>query len=533
MSEPSPATTRRPPPPEGLVVWYRSVYWRIAFGFVATVAIVLALQAGLFLWLATTTDAIAMRSPAHVAVVAAAELGTALEADPGLDVDGWLTREFGRGPHGVFVVRLDDRLSRSGPFQVPPFLVRVARIRLRALPNGPWPDGPGAGGSALGTPGPGGSGPGGADPGGVPGTRPPEGRGPRSRRPPLQPVVAHGQTVAIVGVLPAPAGGDPLLAEFGPTLIAAGLALLIAGTALMAVLVFRPVHRRLRGLEQAAAAVGAGETAVRAPEAGGDEVASLARRFNRMAADLDARVAELRDADRSRRQLLADVSHELMTPLTAMRGYLETLALPAAVKDEATRARYLGIVTEETLRLEAIIGDLLDLARLDDGGGSLERTSVPVARLFDRAFARHQGRLDARGVTLERHIAPAAESVVGDERRLEQVLQNLVANAIRHTPPGGRIALRAAPAGDDVAIVVEDSGPGIPAEHLPHVFDRFYRVDPARDGLSIVRAVVEQHGGRVSASNGTMGGARFELRLPADAAGHRRREPVSVSGTPA
>ena len=172
----------------------------------------------------------------------------------------------------------------------------------------------------------------------------------------------------------------------------------------MAILVFRPVHRRLRGLEQAAAAVGAGETAVRAPENGGDEVASLARRFNRMAADLDARVQELHDADRSRRQLLADVSHELMTPLTAMRGYLETLALPAAVKDEATRARYLGIVTEETLRLEAIIGDLLDLARLEGGGGSFEREAVPLARLFERAFARHQGALDERGVTLERHI---------------------------------------------------------------------------------------------------------------------------------
>ena len=142
-----------------------------------------------------------------------------------------------------------------------------------------------------------------------------------------------------------------------------------------------------------------------------------------MAADLDARVQELRDAgDRSRRQLLADVSHELMTPLTAMRGYLkETLALPAAVTDEATRARHLGIVTEETLRLEAIIGDLLDLARLDGGGGSVEHEAVPLARLFDRAFARHRGASTKRGVALDRHIAAGAKAVLGDERRLEQV----------------------------------------------------------------------------------------------------------------
>jgi signal transduction histidine kinase len=516
MSEPSLAapSAADPPTEAGRVVWYRSFYWRIALGFVATVAIVLVLQAALFLWLASTNDTIAMR-PARVATVAAAELSTALEADAGLDVDAWLAREFGRGPHGVFVVR-GDRLHRSGPFDVPPFLVRMARFRLRAGDRlgemaGPSPDG-----------------------------RPPaDGRPPRPRRPPFQPVVVGGQTVAVVGVLPAPAGRDPVLAEFGPTLIAAGLALLVAGTAVMAILVFRPVHRRLRGLEQVAAAVGAGETAVRAPESGGDEVASLARRFNRMAADLDARVQELRDADRSRRQLLADVSHELMTPLTAMRGYLETLALPAAVKDEATRTRYLGIVTEETLRLEAIIGDLLDLARLDGGAGAFEREAVPLARLFERAFARHQGTLDERGVTLERHIATGAEAVLGDERRLEQVLQNLVANAVRHTPRGGRIALRAAPSGDEVVLVVEDSGPGIPAEHLPHVFDRFYRVDSARDarsggsglGLSIVRAVIEQHGGRVSAANGAMGGARFELRLPAAGGAERRALEVSASGT--
>ncbi|MEO5822670.1 MAG: HAMP domain-containing sensor histidine kinase [Vicinamibacteraceae bacterium] len=510
MSERSALTARGPGRTDGGgVIWYRSFYWRIAIGFVATVAVVLVLQAALFVWLASTNDAIAMR-PGRLAAVAAAELATALEADAQLDVDAWLAREFGRSPHGVFVVR-GDRVHRSGPFEVPPFLARMARVRSRVPET--FPDS---------------------------GDQPPPGnRPPRPRRPPFQPVVVGGQTVAVVGVLPAPGGRDPVLAEFGPTLVAAALVLLIAGTTVMAILVFRPVHRRLRGLEQAAAAVGAGETAVRAPETGGDEVASLARRFNRMAADLDARVQELRSADRSRRQLLADVSHELMTPLTAMRGYLETLALPAAVKDEATRARYLGIVTEETLRLEAIIGDLLDLARLEGGGGSFDHERVPVARLFERVYARHQGALEERGVTLDREIAPGADVVVGDERRLEQVLQNLVANAVRHTPRGGRIALRAAPDRADVVLVVEDSGAGIPAEHLPHVFDRFYRVDSARDaqsggsglGLSIVRAVIDQHGGRVSATNGTLGGARFELSLPAIGRGAPPAEPLSVFGT--
>ena len=498
--------------PRLAVVWYRSFYWRIALGFVATVAVVLALQAALFLWLASTVDAV--RSPTRLAVVAAAELGDALDADPSLDVDAWLSREFGRSPHRVFVVRPDGRTHRSGEFGLPPFLLRAAQARLRApapaaaeLPEPPEelrPDLP------------------------LPERRGPDGRAvPRfPRRQLFQPVVVKGQTAGIVGVMPAPQGRSPVFAQFGPALVAAAIGLLIAGTAVMAVVVFRPVHRRLRGLEQAAAAVGAGETAVRADEAGGDEVASLARRFNRMAADLDARVRDLREADRSRRQLLADVSHELMTPLTAMRGYLETLALPGAVKDDATRARYLRIVTEETLRLEAIIGDLLDLARLEGGGGALEREPVAIAHLFDRAFARHQGTLEERGIALERAVEPGADTVAGDERRLEQVIQNLVANAVRHTPDGGRIRLQAAAppdaGGARVAITIDDSGPGIPPEHVGHVFDRFYRVDSSRDarsggsglGLSIVRAVVERHGGTVSASNGPLGGARFELRLP-------------------
>ena len=517
------------------VVWYRSLYARIAAGFVLTVAIVLALQASLFLWLATSTDALAVQPPGRVAAVAAAELSAALEADAALDVDAWLAGAFGGGPHRVFVVRRDERVHRSGPFEPPPFLIRAARIRLRApAAGGPaWPAEPGPGVRPRDDRPRDGSAPDAAAQRGAG-----RGLGFRPRRPPLQPIVVSGAVAGVLGVLPA-TGGNPVLAQWGPTLVATALGLLVAGTAVMAVVVFRPVHRRLRDLEAAAAAVGAGETAVRAPEGGGDEVTSLARRFNRMAADLDARVRDLREADRSRRQLLADVSHELMTPLTAMRGYLETLALPAAVKDEPTRARYLGIFTEETLRLEAIIGDLLDLARLEGGGGTLEREPVPIAGLFDRAAARHEVALAEAGVTLEQSIAPGARPIVGDARRLEQALQNLVANAVRHTPRGGRVTLRAEPAGAGVRLVVEDTGTGIPAAHLPHVFDRFYRVDAARDtqsggsglGLSIVRAVIERHGGHVSAANTPGGGARFTIDLPGGDGGSDRGGRLSGSGT--
>lgn len=337
------------------------------------------------------------------------------------------------------------------------------------------------------------------------------------------PIVVDGETIGLVLVVPTGVSPFVTLREFGPTLAVAGGILLLIGTATMAFFVFQPARRRLRDLEQAAVQIGAGDTGARAPEEGGDEVTALARTFNRMAAELDARVRELQEVDRARRQLLADVSHELMTPLTAIRGYLETLALPAAVKDEETRERYLQIVTDETLRLEAIIGDLLDLARLEGGGAgaTLQREVVPVDALFARAAERHGPMLAERAVTLDTRVDPQADHVAGDGRRLEQAVQNLVANAVRHTPRGGRIGLSSAAVNGHVRLRVQDSGPGIAPEHLSRVFDRFYRVDAARDqasggsglGLSIVRAIVEAHGGNVTASSAPEGGAVFDIVL--------------------
>jgi signal transduction histidine kinase len=218
--------------------------------------------------------------------------------------------------------------------------------------------------------------------------------------------------------------------------------------------------------------------------------------------------------------LLADVSHELMTPLTAMRGYVETLGMGELELDEETRARYLAIITEETHRLERIIGDLLDLARLEGGGGTMRREPVDVTSLFDRVASRHERELRERGVTLVRDVEARAAQVTGDPDRLEQALQNLAANALRHTPDGGRITLSAAAADEGVRLRVRDSGPGIAPEHLPLIFDRFYKVDAARKaaggsglGLSIVKAIVERHGGTIVAFNDQ--GAVFEIVLPA------------------
>jgi len=192
--------------------------------------------------------------------------------------------------------------------------------------------------------------------------------------------------------------------------------------------------------------------------------------------------------------------------------------MPEFDLDESTRARYLGIVDDETARLERIIRDLLDLARFEGGGGELVIRDVAVGQIFERVRARHERASLEAGVTIDTKIEPGAEIVSGDRDRLEQALQNLAANALRYAPRGTTIDLHARPSEETepsglkvpgVVITVTDHGPGIDPEHLPHVFDRFYKADHARAqangepggsglGLSIVKAIVERHGGTVS-----------------------------------
>ena len=192
--------------------------------------------------------------------------------------------------------------------------------------------------------------------------------------------------------------------------------------------------------------------------------------------------------------------------------------MPEFDLDDTTRARYLGIVDDETARLERIIRDLLDLARFEGGGGDLVIRDVAVDQLFERVRARHERASLEAGVTIDTKIDRGAEIVSGDRDRLEQALQNLAANALRYAPRGTSIELRARPSEEvdasglmvpAVVISVTDHGPGIDPEHLPHVFDRFYKADHARTqangepggsglGLSIVKAISERHGGTVS-----------------------------------
>ena len=492
--------------------WYRSLYWRIALGYIALLAVLLLVQTGLAVWLMDRVWGQA-RTPAELADLVARDLSTRLAQNPSFDVDAHLRKEYGSGYQPFVVVMSGDPRTLSNRSPVPPTLGRDARRRLEMRFDerrfDPPDDRPGDR----------------EDAGRVFGGRIGGGRGGGRRAFALYAeVTVGGRRTGMVAV---PGGPPPLwdgLRAIAPTLTLVGIALLGAGAALMALLIFGPSHKRLRDLEQAARALGEGRPDVRADDSGGDEVSGLAATFNTMAADLEARAAALADSDRARRQLLADVSHELMTPLAAIRGYVETLGMTELKIDDATRAKYLDIAHQETHKLEAIIGELLDLARLEGGGGTLDREPVLAADLFRRVKDRHRPVLLERNITLTTTTAEGTPLILGDADRLEQALQNVAANALRHTPDGGTIALRAEPAGDRVRITVADSGPGIPPEHLPHIFDRFYKADAARAGtrvpsgsglgLSIVRAIVQRHDGDIRAFNSPDGGAVFEFLLP-------------------
>ena len=510
--------------PPGEPRWYRSLYWRIGLGLLAFLALMLVAQGALFLW---TTERIAgsmpASSPQRLADLVASDISAALADDVGLDLEEYVNEHYGN-VFQAFVVLMRDGRTVANHDDV----AEAVRLELRADAERRWVFqvrrrgfGRGEGPRDAGAP----------PPGSVGDPRPPRPpfpsfeprpgrRGLRGGPGPIvaargnaAPIIVGASVVGDVVVLP---GGPPfarVARELGPIMGLVGGGVLAVGAALIAFVVFGPVRRRLRAVQDATERVGQGDLGARAPDGGGDEVAALARSFNAMAGQLQA-------SDRSRRQLLADVSHELNTPLTAMRGYIETLAMSELSIDAATRERYVDIVMEETRRLEHIIGDLLDLARLEGGGDTIRRIDVDVAALFERVAERHGRDLQSRRIELVQQVDPAAESLVGDPDRLEQAIQNLAANALRHTPEGGTVTLSAERTGDTVRLSVRDSGSGIAPEQLPHIFDRFYKGDASRKsaggsglGLSIVKAIVERHGGTITVHNDE--GAVFEIVLPA------------------
>jgi signal transduction histidine kinase len=235
-------------------------------------------------------------------------------------------------------------------------------------------------------------------------------------------------------------------------------------------------------------------------------------------------VTAYRQLDGLRTRFVSDVSHELRTPLTAIKGTVETLQ-DGAADDPAAREQFLATVARETERLIRLTNDLLLLTRADAGRLDLRRSPVDVASLARRVITQFAGPAQLQHISLTAELPVGGASVLADEDRVYQVLVNLLDNALKFTPAGGRITLSLSGSGGQVACTVSDTGPGLPAEELPQLFERFYRGDRARArgadesgaglGLAIVKALIEAQGGHVWAESAPHEGTAVTFTLPA------------------
>ncbi|MFD5405721.1 HAMP domain-containing sensor histidine kinase [Streptomyces griseorubiginosus] len=269
--------------------------------------------------------------------------------------------------------------------------------------------------------------------------------------------------------------------------------------------------RPLRALTGAAQRMAEGDEDARVEVTGDDELGRLAVAFNLMS-------SRRRELEQLRRALVSDVAHELRTPLGNVRGWLEAVEDGVVAADKPL----ISSLLEEALLLQHIIDDLRDLAAADAGALRLHPEDVDATALLAQVARAHQGSAGAAGVELRVESPQERPWLRADSLRLRQAIGNLVSNAIRHTPTGGTVTLSVRPLGDEVVFDVEDTGSGIDEEDLPKVFDRFWRADKSRSrqgggsglGLSIVRKLVEAHGGTVHASSVLGQGSLFSLRLP-------------------
>jgi signal transduction histidine kinase len=282
------------------------------------------------------------------------------------------------------------------------------------------------------------------------------------------------------------------------------------------------VTERINLLKGAAQKLAQGELQTRVPVSGRDEVSALASAFNQMAEQLQAADRKQRELESLRRDLIAWVGHDLQTPLTSMRAILEALA-DGVVDEPDTVKRYLITAQRDVMSLSALIDDLFQMSQLDAGGFPLHRAPASLSDLVSDTLESFSQLARQQEIVLEGQVESNVDPVFMDTQAIGRVFNNLISNALRHTPPQGRVRVWAHRGRAGVDVTVSDTGEGIRDQDLPHIFERFYRGDASRSrargtgaglGLAIARGIVRAHGGDIQVQSEPGKGTRFTFHLP-------------------
>jgi signal transduction histidine kinase len=329
-----------------------------------------------------------------------------------------------------------------------------------------------------------------------------------------EPVEVNGAVVGTILTVPTPPGlteqEQAYLQRADTALIlASGGAVVVA--LLVGILLARTLIHPLQALTLAAQQMAGGELKQEVAVQSSDEIGQLATAFNQMSQEI-ARASE------SRRQMTADITHELRTPLTVIAGYVESMRDGTL----APTPERLAVVYAEIEHLQHLVGDLRTLAKADTGELKLDKHPASPMDLLQQAYAAFEHQALQQGVRLNAQAQEPLPNILIDEVRMAQVLDNLISNALRFTPAGGQITLRAWQEGAQVLFSVQDTGQGIAPADLPNIFERFYRADKSRTsnkgelglGLAIAKALVEAHAGKIEATSALGEGTTFTIRLP-------------------
>jgi signal transduction histidine kinase len=285
-----------------------------------------------------------------------------------------------------------------------------------------------------------------------------------------------------------------------------------------------PLSSRIERVRAGTERIAGGELGSEVKVEGHDEVTGLAADFNRMARALEVAAEREREVEKSRRDLVAAVSHDLRTPLASTRALIEALA-DGVAEDPETQNRYLSSASRELEHLSRLVEDLFELARIDAGMLELTLEEASLHDMISDTISTFQPQAEQKGVRLFGEVSGDVDPVLANPPKLQRVLHNLVSNALRHTPPDGSVTLRAAPEGDVMLVEVSDTGEGIASEDLPRVFERSFRGEQSRTrpdeggapgaglGLAIARGLVEAHGGTMNVQSEPGQGSHFRFTL--------------------